>query len=428
MTLFACQQKNTTVSIETKENFSEYIPPVKLDSLLDEKYLLNKYYALENRQKEFSFYTPISSAKTYENFIDEKGNLTYPDYPEHILSEIYFTKAGKLSSFENVKDDKKLTVIYNDKNLVHYYIKYEKDSYSKEDIENITEYKYDDKGNIVSTFNYKKTKTALDFWHYTEYKYLVENGNVVVWKNRLEKFARYYFNQEKITFDNKKRIIKKESLTQNVLAGGREIKSEENYFYENPNFPEKITKQTSIAKTDNSSNLETYEYDKDGNLTNYSYSDNPATTIIVNNNKYISKNKIEKTSEFKTLKDYKIGNVTMTSDDRNEHIIITYDNFGNILQEENIKNISEKKYISNIYKFDAKNNWIEKLVKEHTYIPKEYLNEDIKEDGYTKYRREINYSDFKEKTMNNINYKEAEVFKKKILEQEKFYEKFRGLN
>lgn len=429
ISFFSCQKKtNPTIQTKTEGNaINEYIPPVKLDSMLNEKYLLNTYYISENQQKEFNFYSPIASAKIYENVIDEKGKPIYPDYPEHLLSEIFFTKFGKLSSFENINHKKKLTVIYNDKNLVSFYIKHEVDDYSKGEKDDITEYKYDDKGNLINTFNYKKTKKGLDFWSYTEYKYSMENGNIIILKNRLEKFATYYFNKSKLIFDTQKRLIKKENYSQNVLARGREITSEENYFYENSSFPEKITKIQTVATTDNSSQTETFQYNKQGNLINYLLTTQPETYITSKKNNYLEKNKIEYISEHRTLKSYQIMGAQIDPDQQKDHEIITSDDLGNILIKENLKNKSEKNYISSTYIFDKLKNWTEKLVKEHTYIPKEYLNEDVSEDAYTKYRREINYTDFKDRNIKMIDLESAEKFKKEVLEKEKFHETFKNL-
>ena len=77
MTLFSCQRKkNNDISSETEEtSFKGYIPPAKLDSMLSENFLLNSFYTSDNEQKEFSFHTPIASAKIYENIIDEKRKI-----------------------------------------------------------------------------------------------------------------------------------------------------------------------------------------------------------------------------------------------------------------------------------------------------------------------------------------------------------------
>lgn len=430
MTLFSCKQKkDINISSETEEiTFNGYIPPAKLDSMLNEKFLLNSFYTSDNEQKEFSFYTTVASAKIYQNVIDEKGKSIYPDNPEHLLSEIFFTKSGKLSSYENVNLKNKFTVIYNNKNLVNFYIRHEVDDIMKEEKDEITEYKYDDNGNLISEYKYIKKPEGFELWHYAEYKYSIENGNIIVQKKLLEKFANYYFNKSKLTFDSKKRLIKKENYSQNVLARGREITSEENYYYENSNFREKITKIESIATTDGSSQTEIFQYDKHGNLINYVLTTKPEAYITLKKNNYLTKNKIEYINEHKTLKSYQMMGVQVDPDEQKDHEIITSDDMGNILLKENVKNKSEKNYFSYKYIFDSHNNWIEKLVKAHSYIPKEYLNEDVKEDSYIKYRREINYSNFKEGIpIEKIDLDAAEKFRKEILVQKKFYETFKNL-
>lgn len=430
MTLFSCQQKkDDNTPFKTEEtSFNGYIPPAKLDSMLNEKFLLNSFYTSDNEQKEFSFYSPVASAKIYENIIDEKGKSIYPDYPEHLLSEIFFTKSGKLSSYENMNRKNKFAVIYNSKNLVNFYIRHEFDNIMKEEKNEITEYKYDDNGNLISEYKYKKKPEGFELWHYAEYKYSIENGNIIVQKNLLEKFATYYFNKSKLTFDSRKRLIKKENYSQNVLARGREITSEENYYYENSNFPAKVTKIHSVATTDGSSQTKTFQYDQYGNLIDYVLTTKPETYITTKKNKYLAKNKIEHINEHKTLKSYQMMGVQIDPDEQKDHEIITSDEMGNILLKENVKNKSEKNYFSYNYIFDSHNNWIEKLVREHTYIPKEYLNEDVKEDSYIKYRREINYSNFKESIpLKKTDLDAAEKFRKEILEQQKFYETFKNL-
>ncbi|MGE6396846.1 hypothetical protein ACLB9Y_00215 [Chryseobacterium scophthalmum] len=430
MTLFSCQRKkNNDISSETEEtSFKGYIPPAKLDSMLSENFLLNSFYTSDNEQKEFSFHTPIASAKIYENIIDEKGKSVYSDYPEHLLSEVFFTKSGKLSSYENVNRKSKFIVIYNSKNLVNFYIRHEFDNIMKEEKIEITEYKYDGNGNLISEYKYKKKPEGFELWHYTEYKYSFENGNIIVQKNLLEKFANYYFNKSKLTFDSKKRLIKEENYSQNVLARGREITSEENYYYENSKFPAKVTKIQSVATTDGSSQTETFQYDQYGNLIEYVEATKPEIYITTKKNNYLAKNKIESINEHKTLKSYQAMGVQVDPDEQRDHTIVTSDDMGNILLKENVKNKSEKNYLSYKYIFDNHKNWIEKLVKEHTYIPKEYLNEDVREDAYIKYRREINYSDFKESIpLKKIDLDAAEKFKNEILEQQKFYETFKNL-
>ncbi len=430
ITLFSCQQKNdNNISFKTEEtSFNGYIPPAKLDSMLNEKFLLNNFYTSDNEQKEFSFYTPVASAKVYENIIDEKGNSIYPDYPEHLLSEIFFTKSGKLSSYENLNRKNKFTVIYNSKNLVNFYIRQEFDNILKEEKNEITEYKYDDNGNLTSEYKYQKNPKGFELWHYAEYKYSTENGNIYVQKNLLEKFATYYFNKSKLTFDSGKRLIKKEDYSQNVLARGRVITSEKNYYYENSSFPGKVTRIESIATTDRSSEKETFKYDQYGNLISYVQTTKPETYITTKKNNYLAKNKIEYISEHKTMKSYQIMGAQIDPDEHKDHEIITSDDMGNILLKENVKNKSKKNYFSYKYLFDSHKNWTEKLVKEHTYIPKEYLNEDVKEDSYIKYRREINYSDFKESIpLKKTDLEAAEMFRKEILKREKFYETFKNL-
>lgn len=395
----------TFFSGQNKNEFN-YFPAEKVETILDQKFLLNTYYSLSYPENGFSINNPLSFLKVYEEFPDEQNSR----HTKQLLGEIHFNKLGKLNTVKNYHNNDNSSIIYNEKGFISFIID------RNEDYDNIIEFTYDKAGNLTSQYDYYKREQGLDFHSYIEYKYSIQNGNTIVQNFKLEKYSGSAIERSKLTFDKLQRMIREERSLHRVNG---DLKYETIYHYDNLKFPEKITKKETHNFIGNNKEIEVSEYNDDGTLIYNSFNSEPRKLIIQEKNVYLSKNKVDKTTVIKE---------PGKEEEKSQHLI-TFDDSKNIIYDRQISaNKADNFFIKNTYKFDGHKNWIELLTQQHTYLSREGKKDDESDDKYIIYSREINYSNFEEmhspKMVDTI---ASDQLKKDRLEKSKYYEQIKNI-
>lgn len=357
-----CQEKDYT---------KKFINPILVDSTLyqpysselvsTEPYSYNHYRTIKNNISEIKIYNRFNSYAK-DSIIYEKDTL-YLNY------KLIFDTSKKLKNI--TKNNTSTDFYYNNKgNIIKTITIKEDDEDRKYTIKDIKEFKYDENGNLLSSYNYEINKSGYEFRHYKLYDYKLENNMIVVNEKVLNKFHNYYNEKNTYFYDKNERLIKSIISGEEVLARGRVITSTRKYFYDNMEFPSKITRVNMVATTDNSEDNREYEYDKKGRLTKKTELMKNGLGIIISEekNSYTyddAKNEIVYEEFYKSLNDIQYKKYKRS-----------FDTLGNIISEENFPNIRIKEdlksYTNLTYKFDKENNWIYRRYYNRLEVPEEY--------------------------------------------------------
>ncbi|MCD9617048.1 hypothetical protein [Chryseobacterium gleum] len=391
------------------KNKNNYLPPEKLEMILGQNFLLTTYYALRYPEKGFSFNHPVGSAKIYEEYLLEKN----PKDAKKLLAEIHFNKSGKLNSVQQYSDGFRSIVIYNENALISHIINY------YDDYDAVTEYTYDNIGNLKSKYEYNRTDGNLDFRNYTEYQYHIENSNIIVQVYIIEKRTGLNIEKRKLTFDKQQRMTKEERALR--IPNKSELKYERIYYYGNSKFPEKVTKKETHNFVGNNKETEVFEYNDNGDLIYNSLDSEPLKFSSVDKTIFNSKNQAERIT---ITKNYSNSLKESPINKNKTHHLLSYDDFGYITCDKEIRNEGDNVFTKSIYQFDKHNNWIELLNQEHIYLTTYGKKDNESFDSNTQYKREISYSDFEEPyTSKLIDTQASEQLKKEYLTKSKFHEK-----
>ena len=399
-----------TISFSQNKNNINYFPPEKVEIKLNQKFLLTTYYALRYPEQGFSINSPIGSAKIYEEYLLEKN----PKDAKKLLAEIHFNKLAKLNSVQQYSDGYHSKIIYNDKALISHIIVHH------DEYDSIMEYTYDTVGNLISTYDYNKEDGNLEFRSYTEYHYYIEKGNTVVQTYSIERRTGPNIEKKKLTFDKQQRMIKEERALR--IPNKSELKYERIYHYGNSKFPEKVTKKETHNFVGNNQETEVFEYNDNGDLVYNSLDSEPGKFLYTEKTTFSSKNKAEKITV------YSKGPKGSLKEDKKTHSLLSYDDSGNIIYDKEIRNDGDNVFTKNTYKFDEHKNWTELLILQHIYLTTYGKKEDESFDSYSKYIREISYTDVEElHTPKLIDTVASEQLKKESLVKNKFYEQIKNM-
>jgi len=404
------------------------IDPIKIDSLLDQKFLISIYFSSSQKDKEFEFNTPISSAKIYQIYAEDNPDIQEKN-DDDIISKINFNNLGKLNSFENFVDNKKIIIIYSDKMKINYIIYHVKDEFNNEEYDDIYNYKYYENGNLKTKYEYRlNNRNEYDLLKYSEFHYSSENSKTIVDEFCLTTInfekKRMYFNslgQLEAVSEHKKAIIK-----------NFESKIFIEYHYGIGNLQKKLKKEIYKVKNINP------EYDIDEiNATEFLY-DNIGREIEkkeTSNNEVWLLQRIFNDKENTILEETKKLNLNVKSGVfqtlKIRYCKKMFDDFGNVIYLKEFEDKETDTGFYNTYEFDSKNNWIKKIVKNH--FDKIDLHKDDQKnseslDDYSVLWREINYSDYESLfTPNMIDEKSSKDFLNSKLQETKFYEIIKNL-